>query len=256
MPRFIEHPSAEAADTQLSPGAAVAFVRVEKYFLPLIFAFLAGLRFLYLQDQYMAWRSIQSFHGMLPFSPGPFFADITRNVLIFCLLTFTAVTLLLNRPPAVLPDKLKHVLVPLAGSYYVALYALIHYFPVWMRQSLLPDTWRLPAAMIGLGCSIVGYSIAIWAMVYLRRSFALFVSVRDVVTNGPYRLVRHPIYCGYLIDAAGLMLAGASVGMLILGAGHIFLLVYRARMEEQMLAGTDPAYRLYLARTGFLLPRL
>jgi protein-S-isoprenylcysteine O-methyltransferase Ste14 len=230
-------------------------VAVEKYVLPLVFAFLAWVRFQYLQDQYMAWRSIESHPVIRAFMPGTFFADTARQFLIFTLLAFTVVTLLFNRPAVSLPDKLKHVMVPLAGSYYVALYAAIRYFPPWMRENVLADGLRGPAAVAGLGLSIVGYAIAIWAMIYLRRSFALFVSVRDVVTRGPYRLVRHPIYSGYLLDAAGLLLTSGSIGMLILCAGHVTLLVIRARMEEDMLAETDPAYRSYFGRTGAFFPQ-
>ena len=243
-------------DTPLSPGVAHFLVAVEKYVLPLVFAILAWFRFQYLRNQYTAWRSIQSHPALRAILPGTFFADTTRQLLIFTLLAFSAVTLLFNRPAVTLPDKLKHVMVPLAASYYVALYAAIHYFPPWMRVSLLPDGLRGPAAVVGLGLSIAGYAIAIWALIYLRRSFALFVSVRDVVTRGPYRLVQHPIYSGYLLDAAGLLLASGSIAMLILCAAHITLVVIRARMEEEMLAAADPAYRDYFGRTGAFFPRI
>ena len=243
-------------DTPISPATATMLVRLEKYVLPIICGFLAWQRLRYLQQQYTAWHFVNSHPGMSLFAPRVFYADLTKNFLIFAIQAFTGLTLLSNRAPAVLPDKLKHVMVPLAASYYMILYGLVGYFPLSMQQSMLPDAWRFPVAMAALACSIIGYAIAVWAIVYLRRSFAVFVSVRDVVTNGPYRLVRHPIYCGYLLDAAGLLLAASSVGMLLLCCGYVVLLVCRARMEEEMLAKSDPAYRHYLARTGFLFPRL
>jgi protein-S-isoprenylcysteine O-methyltransferase Ste14 len=246
-----------AEDTPLQPAISNALVAAEKYLLPLIFAYLALQRFNYLETQYTAYQSLVSSPLFkLHFSHGVFFADFTKNLLLLILLLFNAVTLLINSAPSAPPDKLKHILVPIAGSYYLVLYGYIHYFPLWMRQSIFPDTWRTPGAIAALLCSIAGYSIAIWAMIYLKRSFAVFVSVRDVITRGPYRLVRHPIYFGYLLDITGLLLSAGSLAMFILVTGHIALLICRARMEEQMLAAAYPAYRLYLARTGFLFPRL
>jgi protein-S-isoprenylcysteine O-methyltransferase Ste14 len=170
-------------------------------------------------------------------------------------MTFTGITLLFNRPPARLPDKLKHIIVPLAVSYYVVLYGGVDYWPAWTRASLIPVAWRYHSAILGVAFSIIGYTIAIWSMVYLRRSFALFVSVRELVIKGPYRFVRHPIYLGYLLDLVGLLLATCSIGMLALGAGFVALLVYRAKMEEEKLSEANPIYQQYLARTGFLFPR-
>jgi protein-S-isoprenylcysteine O-methyltransferase Ste14 len=228
---------------------------VEKYVLPLLYAFLAYRRFRYIESQILVYHMLGSRPGMPSYSPGLHFADMTKQVLLFALMAFTGITLLFNRPPASLPDKLKHVIVPLAVSYYVVLYGSVDYWPAWLRVSLMPAAWRYRSAVLGLGLSIIGYSIAIWALVYLRRSFALFVSVREVVVKGPYRYVRHPMYLGYLLDLAGLLLTTCSAGMILLGAGFVVLMVCRARLEEEKLGETSPLYQQYFARTGFLFPR-
>jgi protein-S-isoprenylcysteine O-methyltransferase Ste14 len=91
---------------------------------------------------------------------------------------------------------------------------------------------------------------------YLGRSFGIFVSVREIVLRGPYHYVRHPIYLGYIFIWAGLVLANRSVAIVILVAIHTALLIYRARLEEEMLAEASPAYREYMTHTGFLFPKL
>jgi protein-S-isoprenylcysteine O-methyltransferase Ste14 len=258
VPKFISSntpPDHPAEEVKLSPGIARMLLRMEKYILPVVFAWLAWLRFNHLTDQLGAYHAMAHSAMMRSVSYNVFFADMTKNILIFTLLVFTVITLLFNKPPVILPDKLKHVLVPLAGSYYTVLYAWLDHFPPSMRDSLFPPSMQYSAAVAGLVLSIIGYSIAIWAMLHLRRSFALFVSVREVVTGGPYRYMRHPIYTGYLFDAAGLLLASFCIGMFALCAGLALLLVCRARMEEEKLAGADPAYRRYIARTGAFLPR-
>ncbi len=223
--------------------------------LPLVYAFLAWQRVQYIESQVLAYEALAGARAIPAFSQGLYFADMGKQVLLFALMAFSGVALLLNRPPASLPGKLKHVLVPLAVSYYFVLYGAVDYGPPWMRASLIPPAWRFGSAILGLVSSIVGYSVAIWALVYLRRSFALFVSVRQVVIKGPYRYVRHPIYLGYLFDVAGLLLLTGSIGMILLGAGFVVLLICRARMEEEMLGDADAGYRRYILETGFLLPR-
>jgi protein-S-isoprenylcysteine O-methyltransferase Ste14 len=92
-------------------------------------------------------------------------------------------------------------------------------------------------------------------MVHLGRSFAVLVSVRKIVSSGPYAYVRHPIYLGYAIDLCGLLLATSSIAMFTLAAGWVLLLIIRARIEEEMLSEADEGYRQYVTRTNFLFPR-
>ncbi len=77
-----------------------------------------------------------------------------------------------------------------------------------------------------------------------------------IVTQGPYRYTRHPIFLGYLICAGGVAIALQSPGMLLVAlpllvAGSVFYL----RWEERVLVTRfGSAYEDYQARTSFLLP--
>jgi protein-S-isoprenylcysteine O-methyltransferase Ste14 len=235
-----------APGTAISPGAMNAMLAVEKYVLPLAYIYFVLVRVDPFLDHYDAFHSVRDVE----------FALLVRDVLLMLLMLFTAVALFFSRPPVAGPDRLEQVLIPIAMSYYFFLYGLVDYMPASLRVNLLPQGIQGVVALVGFIVSIAGYAFAIWALCHLGRSFALLVAVRKVVSSGPYARVRHPIYLGYLVDLCGLQLASGSLGMLLLGAGFVLLLVIRARLEEQKLAGADDAYRQYIARTGFLFPRL
>lgn len=86
-------------------------------------------------------------------------------------------------------------------------------------------------------------SLTIWGMVTLRRAFSVTVEARTLVTGGPYRVVRHPIYTGEILTAAMVVIlrftpANASLFLLFLA-----LQLYRSRLEEQKLLRNFPEYR-------------
>ena len=110
--------------------------------------------------------------------------------------------------------------------------------------------------MIGFSMGFVGALVSIWAISHLRRSFGLRTAVRTLVTSGPYARVRHPLYVGEIVHICGIaILSGTPVG-LYLFVSAVALQVVRARVEEQKFLRTLPEYEGYLARTGFLWPRL
>ena len=246
------------SETPISPGVVKVAMAAERYVLPWIYGFLAYQRFGMTRHHYRDYQLLKRLveeHTFHPLSLSIASAALTKDILIFLLMAFTAVTLVISRAPVALPDKLKHVLIPIVMSYYFVLYGAIDRFPVALRQSLIPPEFQNPAAVVALILSVIGYSIAIWSLFHLGRSFAILVSVRTVVTSGPYAYVRHPIYLGYAIELCALLLANSSIAMLILGAGFAVFLVSRARIEEEKLCEVDEGYRQYVNRTGFLLPR-
>jgi protein-S-isoprenylcysteine O-methyltransferase Ste14 len=76
----------------------------------------------------------------------------------------------------------------------------------------------------------------------------------ELVTSGPYRFVRHPIYSGLLAAVLGTALATNLIGLIILAilAGFFY---YSASVEEKNLTATFPtAYPAYRSRTKMLVP--
>ena len=93
------------------------------------------------------------------------------------------------------------------------------------------------------------------AKIFLGRSFGLLPAQRGVVTAGPYRFVRHPIYFGYLIGHVGFLLANYTWRNAVVLALLYAAQVIRMRREEAILAATDAGYRAYQRRVRWhLLP--
>ena len=251
------NPPPAASDRPITPGVAKAALTIERYVLPWAYGYFAWQRVGPGLEHYAAYRRLSAAGAQLaePMLASVAAAAAAKDLLLFLLMAFTGVTLLFSRAPVTLPSRLKHLIVPVAMSYYFFLYGMADRLPAALRQNMLPSGWQIPAAVTGLLLSLLGYAVSIWALVHLGRSFAMLVSVRKVVATGPYAYVRHPIYLGYVIDLCGLLLTSFSPAMLLLGAGFVAFLIVRARLEEEMLCATDAGYRESSARTGFLLPR-
>ncbi len=104
-------------------------------------------------------------------------------------------------------------------------------------RHLLPD--RFTTALM-----LSGALWQIFAKLSLGRAFGLLPANRNIVTHGAYRVVRHPIYLGYLISHSGFLLAHASLRNLLIYGGLYVLQWMRIEREERWLARQD-VYRVY-----------
>jgi len=77
----------------------------------------------------------------------------------------------------------------------------------------------------------------------------------ELVTSGPYRYVRHPIYSGLLLAVLGTALATNGYWLIVAGTMAAYF-IYSATVEEQLMTRSFPtAYPAYRARTKMLILR-
>jgi protein-S-isoprenylcysteine O-methyltransferase Ste14 len=111
--------------------------------------------------------------------------------------------------------------------------------------------------VIGALICVLGIAVAVWARVDLGRNWGMPMTQKsepELVTSGPYRLVRHPIYSGLLVAVVGTALVTNLLGLLIAALLTAYF-YYCAMIEERNLDTIFPAaYPAYRSRTKMLIP--
>jgi protein-S-isoprenylcysteine O-methyltransferase Ste14 len=99
---------------------------------------------------------------------------------------------------------------------------------------------------------VAGVSVQIYAKWSLGRSFGLLPANRGVIVAGPYRVVRHPLYLGYLVTDIGFLAANFGVRNVVVVVVQWTLQIVRIVKEEQLLSN-DVTYREYMGRVRYRL---
>ncbi len=147
------------------------------------------------------------------------------------------------------------------GSFYFGYCASVVTYltePTWMAWSAVD----LPALVRWGGAVIVlfGAILATWSLKSLGRNFAFAVVPKQqhtLVTTGPYRWVRHPLYSTFLVEAMGISLFMSNWFVATMAGFLWALAVFRTwQEEEKLIERYGDEYRQYMNRVGRFFPRL
>ena len=137
----------------------------------------------------------------------------------------------------------------------LALFTLIRHSRGFWRHL---QFWQPELALLGALLAVASTALLLWARWVLGTMWAsvpMVLEHHELRTDGPYRLVRHPIYTGLLGLITGSMLAcgfGAWIALMVVA---IPWLLRRVRIEDGLMAGQfGPSYDTYRARVPALIP--
>lgn len=132
----------------------------------------------------------------------------------------------------------------------------------WLANSVIGHYLFSPSAVsyaFGVGCAAAGVALGIWARIVLAGNWSGNVTLKhdhQLVTAGPYRLVRHPIYSAFLLLFLGTAIClaqwrGVLAVALVFGSFY-----YKWRSEEYLMTSEfGEQYQRYREKTGAIFPR-
>ena len=165
-----------------------------------------------------------------------FFIESHRpiGIVFFTQQTLVAVAYLIRRPARSVTRRLDDWVLAFVGTFVGVLFRPAGAHPAW-------GVWT------GNVLQLIGASLAITCLLTLGRSFGFAAADRDVVTRGPYAIVRHPMYEAYFVLESGYLLQSLSVRNAAIVVIGTLCNAGRALAEERLLAHND-AYQSYRRR--------
>lgn len=168
---------------------------------------------------------------------------IGMRISAIAFLLLLAAAMLLRCSPSAKASGMEPRVSALAGTFLI--YGVV-LFPRHDLSSL--------AEVVATILTIVGSVGAILALSQLGRSFSVMAESRRLVTAGPYRFVRHPLYLAEEIAVFGLFMQFASVWTALLLVAQIAFQLRRMYNEEAVLTASFPEYSDYRRTTARLIP--
>lgn len=140
----------------------------------------------------------------------------------------------------------------------------------WLKRCTAILGVILPLSMVGLPRApispllmhvsltfiLAGTVASVVSLFWLGRSFSILPQARGLVTSGPYRFVRHPLYLAEMLTAFGLMLQFVQPWAFLLFVAAFAVQLVRMGFEEDILREAFPEYRAYEAATARLIPQI
>ena len=152
-----------------------------------------------------------------------------------------AIAFIVRRNPVDRSKGVKEIIVPLIGG--VLPFFLLSTPPgAW----IIGNTSLLTTVFLWM---TLATTLTIWGMWVLRYSFSITIEARALVTRGPYRWVRHPIYLGEILASTAVVVwrwSWLNVAIFLL---FLIIQILRARWEESKLKKIFPGYSELLSRT-------
>lgn len=129
--------------------------------------------------------------------------------------------------------------------------------PAWMAWGALPLSGVVRWS--GAPLMALGAALHVWGAHHLGANLTVTISTRNghtLVTSGPFRWVRHPLYSGGMLESMGVCLLLANGAVVAFAVGFWGLVIWRTPLEEARLEAVfGEAYRDYRSHVGRFVPK-
>ena len=173
------------------------------------------------------------------------FSEIVARSSTICFIALMTVLFLIRLEPIQKANRLMPRVMAITGTFFVSLVTLFPRADLSLTETVLASV-----------ASFLGTALSTIALAHLGRSFSLMAEARRLVTTGPYRVVRHPLYLFEELAAVGVLIQFLSVYTFVIFIAHIWIQLQRIKNEESILEQTFPEYQHYKSKTARLIPGL
>ena len=172
-----------------------------------------------------------------------FYADVLSRSSTILFLGLTSILFIIRLTPIKKAKGLLPRVLAVAGTFFMT---LVTFFP----RANLSVTQTVIASLL----SLVGTGLSLFALAHLGRSFSVMAEARRLITSGPYRIIRHPLYMFEAVASLGILLQFFSFYVVLIYLAHCFLQFQRIKNEEAVLEAVFPEYQTYKLKTARVIP--
>ena len=190
-----------------------------------------------------AFVSGQAFSGAAP--SWKLFAEIVSRSSTILFLSLLSILFIIRLEPIKKAKGILPRVFAVAGTFSMSLVTL---FP----RANISFTQTVIASLL----SLVGSGLSLFALAHLGRSFSVMAEARRLVTAGPVRIVRHPLYLFEGMATLGILIQFFNFYSLLIYVAHCLLQFQRMKNEEAVLEGVFPEYQTYKLTTARVIPRI
>ncbi|NHK30495.1 MAG: isoprenylcysteine carboxylmethyltransferase family protein [Asgard group archaeon] len=142
----------------------------------------------------------------------------------------------------------------------VIIFFLYIFFDQWFSWGQIQNYPEF-ISWIGFGLGLLSLGMFTWIHIFLNKNFSYTLKIFEnhkLITKGPYKFIRHPMYTAFLIFHSSIFLITGNwfIGIIWI-VGLLFIFLIRIRNEEKMLIETfGEVYREYIRTAGILFPSI
>jgi protein-S-isoprenylcysteine O-methyltransferase Ste14 len=171
--------------------------------------------------------------------------DVAHGTLLIVFSILALALTVLRRPVKAVAAGLEPRISAILGTFLIITVTLLP--PVEVDASV---------KIVALTLMTIGIGLSLYCLSWLGQSYSIMATARKLVTSGPYRVVRHPLYAAELLTLVGVALANFSLATVLIFLATMGFQLRRAVNEERVLRSAFPEYEQYAREVPRIIPRL